>query len=184
MSAFLALAMLTQAAPVPTGVDDAVLGKAEHFAFHGPGRFCHRKAWIDLSDREAVHLKYSSIHHQTIELARPDGVLELKEGEAWAKLKGDRTLLLRRAGMEVFDIGNEREFRYLVSGANQYSDGRPVPMIWLDGGVLVGDARDRKLVSRINIGVHDIKECKISYSYGYGVLLEGAPMVTRRNERD
>lgn len=184
MSVFFALAMLAQAAPVPTGVNHAVLGKAEDFAFHGPGRVCLREAWIDLSDREVVHLKYSGIHYQTIELAGPDGILELKEGEAWAKPNGERTLLLRRAGMEVFDIGNAREFRYLVYGANQYSKGQLVPMIWLDGDVLVGDARDRKLVSRINIGVRDVKKCKISYSYGWDVLLEGDPMVIRRNERD
>jgi hypothetical protein len=176
--------MLAQAALVPTGVNDAVLGKAEHFAVHGPGRLCPRAAWADLSDRKAVHLKYSGIHYQTIELAGPDGVLELQEGEAWAKPKGDRTRLLRRADMEVLDVGNEREFRYLVYGANQYSEERLIPMSWLYGGVLVGDARDPKLVSRIKIGARHVKECNISCSYGWGVLLEGDPMVTRRNERD
>lgn len=184
MSAFLALAIIAQAVPVPTGVNKAVLGKAEDFTFQGPGRVCLREAWLDLFDGELSRLKYSGIHFQTIEIVGPLGVLELKEGEAWAKPRGERTLLLRRADMEVFDIGTDMEFRYLAYGTNQYSDGKLVPMIWLDGSVLVGDARDRKLVSRVNIGAGSVKSCKITYNYGWGVLLEGEPMVIRRNERD
>ena len=176
--------MLAQAAPVPMGVNDAVLGKAEDYAFQGPGRVCLREAWLDLSEGESAHLKYSGIHFQTIEITGPLGVLELKEGEAWAKPKGELTLLLRRADMEVFDIGNDMEFRYLVYGANRYSEGKLVPLMWLDGGVLVGDTRDRNVVSRVNVGAAPAKSCKMTYNYGWGVLLEGEPMVIRRNERE
>ena len=184
LSALLAMAALTPVVSAPTGVNDAVLGEAKDYAFQGPGRVCLREAWLDLSKGETAYLRYSGIHFQTIVIDGPSGILELKEGEAWAKPKGERTLLLRKAGMEVFDIGTDMEFRYLVYGANQYSNGQLVPKIWLDGGALVGDGRDRKLVSRISIGALPAKNCNMTYNYGWGVLLEGEPMVMRRNERE
>lgn len=181
ISALLAMMTWMQSASAPIGVNGSVLGKAEEFAFHGPGKVCLREAWVDLTERETAHLKYSGIHHQTIEISGPNGTLELEEGEAWAKPNVRRTLLFHKPGMDVFEIGTDTEFRYLVYGATEYSAGHLVPMIWVDGDVLRGDIRDKKIVSRINLGAAN-QGCRITYNYGWGVLLEGEPIVTRENE--
>lgn len=183
MSILLALAMLSQAAAVPSGVNDSVLGKPEDFAFQGPGRVCMREAYIDLNHGEAAHLKYSGIHYQAIEITGSGGTVEFKEGEAWAKPKNIGTNLVSTAELKVVEVGTFEDFRYLAYGRNRYSEGKLVPMVWIDGTGLRGDRSDRKLVSRLVINPIPRDTCDIAYSYGWDVILNGEPISVRRKPR-
>ena len=172
--------LLVAAAPMPKGVNDAVLGTPEQYSFHGPGRVCLREASIEIAKDEVAYLKYSGIHFQTVEIEGPKGSRELKEGEAWAKPKKQTSLFAKNSDMSIFEVGDDTEFRYLIYAKNRYSDGKQVPLIWVDGSALKGDETDKALVSRLNIGSLPFKQCGIQYNYGWGVLMGDEGMVTRR----
>ena len=178
----LAVGLAGPPVPVPTTVNDQELGKAEQFSYQGPGRVCLRESYIDLNAGETAYLAYSGIHSLRVEIRTSDTILKVSEGEAWAKPKHQQNLLLKRDDMAAYEVGDETNFRYLVYGANRYSEGKFVPMIWLDGTALAGDASDKALVGRLHVGTPSESECMIHYNYGWGVLLEGEPVVTHKNE--
>jgi hypothetical protein len=179
----LAFLVLAQAIiPTPTGVNGSVLGTPDQFMFKGPGTLCLSAASIELLPTETAYLGYSGIHSQKIEISGPAGRLELTESEPWGRSKGKKMLLMQRQDMKVCRIDDGTEFRYLVYGRDTYSDGKLVPKIWVDGDALRGNRKDREIVSRLFVGSPKVNECAISYNYGWGVLLEGEPLVKRKDK--
>jgi hypothetical protein len=85
--------------------------------------------------------------------------------------------------MKVVEVGNETEFRYLVYAKKEYSGRKLVPSIWLDGTALRGNGSDKAIVARLIVDESSMESCDIAYHYGWGVLLEGEPLVIRRSEK-
>ena len=88
---------------------------------------------------------------------------------------------MQREDFQVYEVGSETEFRYLVYGHNRYSEGKFVPMIWIDGDFLRGNRSDRAIIARLSVGIVPASECAIKYNYGWGVLLGDEPLVMRKD---
>ena len=164
----------------PTTVNGQVIGKPDDYKVVGPERVCLREASFDLNKNEASYLVYTGIHSQTIQIVGANGTIKLSEGEAWAMPKRPKSLFFKNATMEVYEVeDSDTEFRYLVYARNRYSDGKFVPMIWIDGTSLAEDKSDLDIIRRLSIGDLPIKSCKIKFNYGWAPLMGDEPTVWR-----
>lgn len=129
---------------------------------------------------ETAYLSYTGIHSLRVTIIGLRGSFELAVSENFARPKQSRTRFLRAPDKEVFEIGDDASFRYLVYAKTAFSEGRKIPLVWLDGTALRRNRSDETLVSRISVKTPDPAMCDITYRYGWGVILEGEPFVERR----
>lgn len=168
------------APPTPHGVNGSTLGKAEDFAIKGPARICTGEIKFDLEPGESVFLVYSGIHNLQLKLTGAFGTIELTEGDAWARPRNRNAMIFNGNGFRFYDVGDEAQFRYLAYGQNRYSEGDFVPMLWLDGTALKGNRSDIRLLRRFQSHDGTKQDCKVVYSYGWGVILEGEPFFEKK----
>ena len=178
----ISLALLAAAAtepPTPTGINDSVLGKPEDFVTNGPATICTGALKIELDQGERVYLEYSGIHNLRLDLVGSFGTLKLSEGNAWASPRMRNGLVFKSPDFKFYDVGDEREFRYLAYGRSEFTDDGYRPIVWIDGDALRGNRSDRRLLARLK-PYNDGDVCNVTYAYGWGVIMDGRPLLEKR----
>jgi hypothetical protein len=182
MLSLLVAAAVLMTPPVPTTVNDQLLGTVEEFAFRGPGKVCFGEASISIEVGETSYLEYSGIHSLRILVVGQKDTLQFTMGDSWAKPKGMQRLLMLHKDFKVTKVGNKTEFKYLISAKTEFSDRRFKPRIWVDGTGLRGTSSDKRVFLNLSLSEPPHHGCGITYDYGWGVLMDGDPVVIRQVE--
>lgn len=164
---FLLALFLAVAAPVPTGVNDTVLGNADAFKVQGPARVCLNSISVDLMADETAYLSYAGIHNGELEVHGPRGLFRISESEIYkdggakgrAEMATDTTIVYwdRQSADPTYAL-------FLPSDRSQR-------VANVTGSAVTGARSDKWFLSRIGLSENSPTGCSRTFRYGWDEIL-------------
>ena len=182
----LGLSSLSRAEP-PKTVNGIELGAAEEFTNIGPAKICMRELVIRPLQGQSVQLLYSGIHVGTLRLTLADGsYIDFSDGEIFQdQRRRGQTPELVRDDMKVFRIRRQNsDSVYQLEGAGRRNDDDTPPRVMVSGTALKKSRADWRLFDLMSIEDSATADCDRRYSYGWGVILEGEPVMINNPGND
>lgn len=129
-----------------------------------PRLICLKYSSFELFEGEKITGGSGDMESMRLTINGPAGEFDVKEGEVWAPLQGEKHLVSSKEQTRVYSVPGERP-QYAIYGSHPLFRDRL--LIWLSGPALKGTAEDSKIYGRFTIAAPNPAECFQSFSYSW-----------------